>query len=178
MKPERRCVARSKTTGEQCKKPAMHGCTVCRAHGGAAPQVRARAEQRVIEEHARALTAFSDASPITDPLGALANLAGEVVGWQAQIRNLVTMLNELTLTDDFGVERAKALVEIYERAMSRTGRVLVDIGKLNLDERMTRVSEAQLELLSRAVDRACEVLPFEWREPFAERLATELRSVA
>ena len=30
-----RCQAKSKRSGEQCRKPAMRGKTVCRTHGGA-----------------------------------------------------------------------------------------------------------------------------------------------
>ena len=30
-----RCQARSKRSGEQCRKPAMRGKSVCRTHGGA-----------------------------------------------------------------------------------------------------------------------------------------------
>lgn len=42
-----RCSARSKTTGNQCLRPAIRGGTVCRYHGGAAPQVMAKAEERL-----------------------------------------------------------------------------------------------------------------------------------
>ena len=34
----RQCTATSKRSGEQCRKPAMQGRTVCRAHGGATPR--------------------------------------------------------------------------------------------------------------------------------------------
>ena len=41
------CSAR-RTNGEACKNYAMAGATVCHAHGGRAPQVRAAAENRVM----------------------------------------------------------------------------------------------------------------------------------
>lgn len=41
------CSATSKTTGSQCRKPAIPGGTVCRNHGGNAPQVRRKAEERL-----------------------------------------------------------------------------------------------------------------------------------
>ena len=41
------CHARSKTSGVQCKRHAIRGGTVCRYHGGAAPQVIAKAERRL-----------------------------------------------------------------------------------------------------------------------------------
>lgn len=42
-----RCVARSKRTGEQCGRRPVPGATVCHYHGGAAPQVRKKAERRL-----------------------------------------------------------------------------------------------------------------------------------
>lgn len=42
-----RCTARSSRTGEPCKRPPMLGGNVCYHHGGAAPQVRAKAQRRL-----------------------------------------------------------------------------------------------------------------------------------
>lgn len=44
-----RCTATSKSTGERCRRSAIPGGTVCRWHGGAAPQVRAKAAERLSE---------------------------------------------------------------------------------------------------------------------------------
>lgn len=44
-----RCKAKSKHSGKQCKKPPIRGAAVCRAHGGAAPQVRRKADERIRE---------------------------------------------------------------------------------------------------------------------------------
>jgi hypothetical protein len=41
------CVALSKRTGERCNNWSVFGGTVCRMHGGKAPQVRARGEIRM-----------------------------------------------------------------------------------------------------------------------------------
>lgn len=41
------CKARAKSTGQRCTKKAIEGATVCRVHGGAAPQVRAAAAKRI-----------------------------------------------------------------------------------------------------------------------------------
>lgn len=46
---ETRCTARSKRTGKRCKAPSMLGGNVCRAHGGAAPQTRAKAQRRLAQ---------------------------------------------------------------------------------------------------------------------------------
>lgn len=42
-----RCKAVSKARGEQCKRMAIPGGTVCRYHGGAAPQVQQKAKERL-----------------------------------------------------------------------------------------------------------------------------------
>lgn len=43
------CVATAKSSGKQCSKPAIPGGTVCKYHGGGAPQVRAAAARRIAE---------------------------------------------------------------------------------------------------------------------------------
>ena len=42
------CTA-TRRNGTQCTQPAIKGATVCRMHGGSAPQVRAKAAQRLLE---------------------------------------------------------------------------------------------------------------------------------
>ena len=46
----RRCTAKAKSTGDQCKNAPIHGATVCKYHGAGAPQVKAAAARRVLEE--------------------------------------------------------------------------------------------------------------------------------
>jgi hypothetical protein len=46
---ETQCTARSKRTGKRCRAPSMLGGNVCRAHGGAAPQTRAKAQRRLVQ---------------------------------------------------------------------------------------------------------------------------------
>lgn len=43
-----KCTARSKRSGVQCKNLPILGGTVCRMHGGAAPQVKAAAMERLL----------------------------------------------------------------------------------------------------------------------------------
>ena len=53
MSPPRKdgiqCTAKAKTTGERCKNSPIMGGTVCKFHGGGAPQVQAVAATRVLE---------------------------------------------------------------------------------------------------------------------------------
>jgi hypothetical protein len=47
MDDSRRCTARSKQSGERCKRASVVGASVCSMHGGKAPRVRYAAQQRV-----------------------------------------------------------------------------------------------------------------------------------
>jgi hypothetical protein len=64
------CLAK-RTNGEPCRAYAITGGTVCRAHGGAAPQVRAAAHRRIILSQITAglLAGQAKAARRRDPLG-------------------------------------------------------------------------------------------------------------
>ena len=42
-----RCTATAKSTGERCQNDAIKGSNVCHQHGGAAPQVKQKAQERL-----------------------------------------------------------------------------------------------------------------------------------
>lgn len=44
-----RCRARSKASGQQCKRGAIPGGHVCSKHGGSAPQVKTKAAERLAD---------------------------------------------------------------------------------------------------------------------------------
>jgi hypothetical protein len=44
---KRQCTANSKQTKQRCKRPPIPGGTVCRFHGGGAPQVQKAAKERI-----------------------------------------------------------------------------------------------------------------------------------
>lgn len=47
--PSNLCKA-TRRDGTPCRRPPIQGATVCRAHGGAAPQVKAKAQQRLLDK--------------------------------------------------------------------------------------------------------------------------------
>lgn len=53
---QRQCTATAKSTGERCQRAAIKGGNVCHVHGGAASQVRKKADER-LEEMADSTTA-------------------------------------------------------------------------------------------------------------------------
>ena len=74
---DRRCTAKSKRSGERCKRSAILGGTVCTSHGGRTPVVKAAAERRLAmrkaSEQFAALGHDPDAEPV-DPAEALLRL--------------------------------------------------------------------------------------------------------
>jgi hypothetical protein len=72
---ERQCTAHARS-GNRCKRYAAAGTTVCRMHGGAAPQVQAAAKRRLLAEQLRAIADVEldegfEADPAEAVLGAL-----------------------------------------------------------------------------------------------------------
>ncbi len=47
--PPRQCTATVSDGSRRCRRVAINGGTVCRSHGGAAPQVRAAAQRRLAD---------------------------------------------------------------------------------------------------------------------------------
>jgi len=53
------CTATAKATGEPCRRAAISGGSVCYVHGGAAPQVKRKAAERIAEARDSALDALT-----------------------------------------------------------------------------------------------------------------------
>ena len=45
--PARRCVAKSRRTGERCRRWAIRGGTVCTTHGGSTRHIKRKAQERL-----------------------------------------------------------------------------------------------------------------------------------
>ena len=153
-----RCTATAKRTGEQCRLLAVLGATVCRSHGGAAPQVRAAAAVRLAEEQGRAVLARLNLPPVDDPLTELAKIAAEAVAWKDAMAGKVSELTELRYKAGEGGEQLRAEVALWERALDRCERFLTAMARLNIDERLAAISEAQAAAVLGGIAVACDVL--------------------
>ena len=152
-----RCTKRSKQTGEPCKLPEVPGTGACRFHGGAAPQVAAKGRERVLEAQVRGELTQRGWSQVTDPLGAFADLAGEVLAFKELCREQINALSVWVGFDKDEAEYARALVVVYERALDRSAKTLVDMLRLGLDaqalrQAKERPSREQAEAFSRILD--------------------------
>lgn len=135
----------------------MNGGRVCRVHGGRSPQAKRRAAERVAEERARELMDkyTAAAGPVQDPVTELLKVAGEIAAFKDFLGARVAELRaeEWRFTDAKGGEQLRAELALYERALDRTARVLVDINRLGLEERQARLAERQGALLVAVLNR-------------------------
>jgi hypothetical protein len=103
-------------------------------------------------------------APLEDPVGALLRLATEIVAFKDFLAGRVAELREQEwrFTDDRGAEQLRAELSLYERALDRTARVLVDVNKLGLEERALRnaerVAERQGDQIAEVIKRILEAI--------------------
>jgi len=152
--PTRRCKGRSKTTKLPCRGWAMRGSEVCRMHGGAARQVRAKAAARVVEAAAGDAVRRMHIEPVTNPLVALGLVAGELVAIKDRLGGIVESLRDeqLRSTDDKGSEQVRGELSAYMGLLNSTVAALATIAKLDIDERLARIDEATALMVLRAID--------------------------
>lgn len=138
----RRCAGTSKQTGEPCGLYPVPGATVCKWHGGGAPQVRAAARRRLAEREAATTLAEVGVYPVEDPVEAFATLVSEVVALKDHFADRVAQLESLRYTSTWNTEQMRTEVALYERALDRAGRLLAQWVSLGLDERRVQLGEA------------------------------------
>lgn len=166
-----KCTAHNRRGGP-CGRNALPGMPVCDLHGGKSPQARLAVERRKIEEEARRMLsqrwAERGEEPVTDPLGELARVAGEVVAFKDMLREQVESLNGVlsywtdrevfaAMSDEEmdsrveQTEQLRAVVSAYERAQDRAAKVLANMVKLDIAGRMLQLRTTQAEEIVQAV---------------------------
>jgi len=98
-----KCTAKAKRSGFQCKKDAILGGTVCQKHGGGAPQVKRKANERLALAHITpertlleiARIAYSDVASFFNPDGTIKkpheldeDQRASLAGFEASIQNV------------------------------------------------------------------------------------------
>lgn len=199
---EARCAAVNKETGERCRQRHIPGATVCALHGGGAPQVRAKAEARATEEQLVALAADLVGKPVANPLAELARVAGRARAWTELLEGHVLSLLEPAEApgqcphcggelDTAGAgsalryehragEQIRGEIQLYERAMAQFARILADIGRLKIDERLAAITSKQADAVIAAIEAGLNAAGV--RDPGQRNLAKaaasrELRAV-
>jgi hypothetical protein len=128
----RRCTAHSRQTGKRCKNASIPGGRVCRYHGGAAPQVQKKANERLRELEYPAVEAIARMLEPPSPKNLYA----------AALRG-GTVLNA-----------AKTVLDFTEKlnAAKPPDRALVDVTKLSTP--LLRLLEAELRQIAERESKA------------------------
>jgi hypothetical protein len=153
----------------------------CRLHGGNTPAQKTRARKIQADKEARAVLAELQVDPVEDPLTALAQLAGQVLGWQKATAVLVNRLGEeIRYEGRAGAEQLRAEVQMYERAMDRASTVLSTIARLDIDGRLARIEETKAQILMDAVQAGLAAIGVigEQADKVKQVMARKLRAVA
>jgi len=152
----------------------------CSWHGGCSPTGSQSAAEQRIEAEAERLLYQHDAPAVTDHLEALQRLAGRVLAMEQFIGEKVNELRSLRYGSEAGGEQLRAEVAVLERAMDRAGRLLVDIAKLNIEERLATVTEQQVTLVrdALAAQLAAAGLPAEQQRDIMTGVGRRLRIVS
>jgi hypothetical protein len=173
------CSAKNRR-GTGCGNLALQGTTVCRLHGGAAPQVQARIVRDDAEARMRRqLAKLGQAEPIGDPLTALQQLAGESWQWKAFLAERVKELDQLGYAGVAG-EQIKAVVSLYQTALTTTASMLLGIARADIDERLVAIEQKQAKTVLDGVHAVLDWLgvPAEHRREAVKIVAGRLREDA
>ncbi len=148
------CVRPRKNGRGTCHGSAVTGSDNCRMHLGkeAGPAIAAAnleaAAARLLYQH--------DAAPVTNPLEALQSLAGRALALEQVIGEKVNELRSLRYEGEGGGEQIRGELQVLERSMDRAGKLLVDIAKLGIEDKLAGIRQRTLDMLERALDAALE----------------------
>jgi hypothetical protein len=153
----RLCGARTRSGG-RCGRPAGWGTDhvsvgPCKLHGGSTPTVSRGAHRQLVEAEARSdLERLGEPEPLGHPVDELLALGAEVRSFLEILRERVGGLQHLDTTDRAGIERESALVALYERGLDRAHRLLAELAKLGLAERLVRIGEREAQAFVELLD--------------------------
>ncbi len=166
--PHQRCTARNQAGG-QCKNPAVPGATVCRFHGGAAPQVQEAAQRRIAIAEARqaavTLGLLIDISPEQALLDEVQRCAGMVAFYQARVEeiadagfnSLVFGLTKSKIGGEDGGDTFEAKPSVWLQLLNeerdRLVRVCAAALRAGIEERRVKLAEQQGILVAAVVRR-------------------------
>ncbi|MFE5369232.1 hypothetical protein [Streptomyces mirabilis] len=147
-----RCQGTAHTTGERCKRRSIPGGAVCKLHGGATPNARRAAAERLATARARTYVGKLKIEATEDPIAELQKIAGESVAIKDYLRTQVETLTSIRYRAE--TEQTRAELTCYLAALRDCTSVLTSLARLNLDERAVRIKESQANMIKTAVDRA------------------------
>ncbi len=158
----KKCVAK-KQSGQPCVNWPIKGATVCRVHGGSAPQVKRKAQQRVAladwERHFGA--------PDTDGADPSATVLAEIAWAKGHLAWMRQMIGE---GDETWIPR-------YGEWSDRLTRMCYLAHRMGIEERLTDAAESLGASLMALIERVLEDTPDSARPVVRESFMRNLRAI-
>lgn len=159
------CGANRRAVGKPCRKRAGQGTShpgygTCHLHGGSTRNMNKRAAtlkaDELVEKVRDELLVDTGAMPITDPVTKLQQVAG---GLSSALDKVTERVNALTSVevDNYGKDDAvighqiAVEVALWERVTKMLSSLLVDMAKLGIADRQTRIDEQQGMLIAECI---------------------------
>ena len=169
MAAKPRCGRANRSESGVCGQPAGWGTPhpgsgPCKLHGGSLAGSVAKHKRRLLEIKVQGELVASGWDPVLDPLSVFADTVGEVVAFKeicrGQVNRLLSWTENNTIT---GVDEVRAIITVYERALDRASKSLIDMLRLGLDAQALRQAKErptreQAQTFSRILDRVLDSL--------------------
>lgn len=146
------------TDPPRCKNHGANAGSVI-SQRAAAAIVSDRAADRlvaILAEHGEKLL---EPDPIGNPLTELMELAAEIKAFKEIMRQVTSYLfsqQRIRSAHAKVGEQLRSEILLYERAQERLAKILLDIGKLGIEQMLARIDAQQYQLIERAFDTALE----------------------
>lgn len=111
---------------------------------------------------------------IDNPYAELYKLAGQTVAWKDALAARVSELQEIGYEGRTG-EQTKAEVNMFMQAIQETRQILTAIAKLDVEERMVRIAEAQAIMIAETLSRVLDTLGLSAEKQLQARAAVAER---
>jgi hypothetical protein len=175
-----------------CQVICPAGCTTCKNHGSQIGSFQRKlASQRIANDKAEvALVAIMgvngnrliSALPVENPLEDLLAVAGEIREFKNILREIISRIDPTgyRYRSDKAGEQVRAELLLYERGLDRYATLLVQITRLNIEERLAAVREKMAQAIEHALTMSLEAsgLDLEGQDKARKVLRRELKAVA
>ena len=139
----------------------------CQRHGANAggvisKQAAVRVTNEQVDEQFRAIIAMDgerllNPARLTDPLTELLDLGAEMKVFKNMLREIVSTMQPQTWRYSKSAgEQVVGYLILYERALERLARILIEISKLDIIRLMARIEERKVDMIERALMTALE----------------------
>ena len=150
-----RCHARNRR-GSQCGRFACKGQHVCDRHGGASPQAKRKAAQRLVLAEAVSVVRAEPIPPVDsiDIDAETRRTIAQLVRLRDALEAKSAQLQSITVTDVLGKEDLSATLNAYKDILKRTADILIKAKRAGIAEDDTAVVRAQADKIIKAFFRA------------------------